>query len=417
LYDYVHTQVVNRTPKQTPAMWSYKQKEEIVVARNPHPVVKPVELPSDLQVAIQSTSVWMREGAVLELERLLHGSQADLARAASIALNNLANDDSRRVSVAARKSLDSYAESSRLPAREQTGPDRMTLSAERAATKASEHAFSPAEESASAERRALARPAPKSKQRLLLMGIPAIALIVILAVALIASQQGQSPTQVGGPALPLAEQMTNIAAGAYPLGRDSSGDNYAPTQSADVDEFWIDQHEVTNAQYAEFLAKSGGAPPASWPEGAMPAGQGDFPVEGVTWDQAAAFCGWANKRLPTEAEWEVAARGPEGWLYPWGNDEHFVELPDGGTYAAGKVPANRSAFGVYDMAGNVWEWVGDTYAPVPDGHKVLRGGGYGFLKDMAYRLHGDPNVRTLFAMAGIRCAADNVSAADNKTKE
>ena len=203
--------------------------------------------------------------------------------------------------------------------------------------------------------------------------------------------------------------MVKVESGAYPIGRDSPGENYAPAQPVDVGEFWIDQHEVTNAQYAEFLAKAGGLPPAGWPEGSMPAAQSDFPVAGVTWEQAGAFCDWANKRLPTEAEWEVAARGPEGWLYPWGNDERLVTLPDSETYPAGKMPANRSAFGVYDMAGNVWEWVGETYAPVPDGHKVLRGGGYGFLKDMAYRLHGDPNVRTLFAMAGIRCAADKVA--------
>jgi formylglycine-generating enzyme required for sulfatase activity len=83
-----------------------------------------------------------------------------------------------------------------------------------------------------------------------------------------------------------------------------------------------------------------------------------------------------------------------------------VTLPDGKTYAVGQIPANRSAFGAFDMAGNVWEWVDAAYAPVPEGHQVLRGGSYGLLKDMAYRLHGEPNVRTMFAMAGIRCAAD-----------
>ena len=140
----------------------------------------------------------------------------------------------------------------------------------------------------------------------------------------------------------------------------------------------------------------------------MPAGLPDFPVEGVTWDQAAAFCKWAGKRLPSEAEWEIAARGKDGSLYPWGNDEQLVVLPDNKTYAVGKIPANRSAFGVFDMAGNVWEWVGDPYAPVAAGQRVLRGGSYGFPKDMAYRLQGDPNVRSMFAMAGVRCAADHV---------
>jgi hypothetical protein len=87
-------------------------------------------------------------------------------------------------------------------------------------------------------------------------------------------------------------------------------------------------------------------------------------------------------------------------LYPWGDDVRAVALPDGKTYAIGKIPANRSAFGVFDMAGNVWEWVDATYAPVPEGHRVLRGGGYGLLRDMAYRLHGEPNGHDTGMVAG-----------------
>jgi formylglycine-generating enzyme required for sulfatase activity len=213
---------------------------------------------------------------------------------------------------------------------------------------------------------------------------------------------------VEAPELPSAKAMVKVGAGTYQVGRDSPGGNYAPVQSIAVNDFWIDQYEVTNVQYAEFLSATKGLPPASWVGEAMPAGLPDFPVEGVTWDQAAAFCKWAGKRLPSEAEWEIAARGKDGSLYPWGNDEQLVVLPDNKTYAVGKIPANRSAFGVFDMAGNVWEWVGDPYAPVAAGQRVLRGGSYGFLRDMAYRLQGDPNVRSMFAMAGIRCAADHV---------
>jgi formylglycine-generating enzyme required for sulfatase activity/tRNA A-37 threonylcarbamoyl transferase component Bud32 len=211
--------------------------------------------------------------------------------------------------------------------------------------------------------------------------------------------------------LPTAEGMVKINDGVYLVGLDTPDEQHAVPQQIKLNEFWIDQYEVMNSQYAQFLAETGHQPPTSWPDGNIPPGQEAHPVEGVTWELAAAYCTWAKKRLPTEAEWEVAARGPQGLLYPWGDDEHTVELPNDGTYTVGGIPANRSPFGAFDVAGNVWEWVGSPYTPIAEGQRILRGGANGFLKDMAYRLQGDPNVPTMIATAGMRCAADQVRGA------
>ncbi len=234
-------------------------------------------------------------------------------------------------------------------------------------------------------------------------------LILGLAVLLVAWRFARPLILAEEVALPSAEGMVGIGGGVYLIGRDTPGDGYSMPHQIPLKEFWIDQFEVTNVQYTQFLEETGYPPPTSWPDGAMPAGQETHPVVGVSWDQAVAYCQWARKRLPTEAEWEVAARGPQNLLYPWGNDEHAVTLPAGGTYPVGNVPSNRSPFGAFDMAGNVWEWVTEPYAPVAEGHRVLRGGGHGFLKDLAYRLHGDPGVPTMIASAGFRCAADQVT--------
>ncbi len=208
--------------------------------------------------------------------------------------------------------------------------------------------------------------------------------------------------------LPPATGMVRINGGNYTVGLDPADSEHAPAQRVDLADFWIDRYEVTNGQYADFLAATGAAAPADWPDGAIPADQANHPVKGVTWAQAVAFCEWANKRLPTEAEWEVAARGADSRLYPWGDDPRAVELPRNGTYEVGGKPTNQTPSGVFDLAGNVWEWVGEPYAPVESGQRVLRGGANGFIKDMAYRLPGDPTVPTMVATAGIRCAASQV---------
>ncbi len=213
--------------------------------------------------------------------------------------------------------------------------------------------------------------------------------------------------------LPSSEQMVKIKGGLYTVGSESAGSDYAPPQQVQLADYWMDRYEVTNQQYAGFLAEAEDqAAPDNWAGRNMPAGLENHPVEGVTWEMAQAYCAWAKKRLPTEAEWEVAARGSARLLYPWGNEERTIDLPRTGTYPVGSVARNRSPFGVFDMGGNVWEWVDEPYAPVVEGHKVLRGGAHGFLQDMAYRLQGDPTVPTMSATAGIRCAADQVNLAD-----
>jgi serine/threonine protein kinase/formylglycine-generating enzyme required for sulfatase activity len=397
LYDYAHDQVVTRTSRQTPARWTYNQQDSFVIARNPYPVSKPAELPAELQAAIRSNSVWMREGAVRELDRMLNGTDPELACVAYGTLTTLSGDDSRRVSDAAARSLETYIEA---------WHQRTRVASEQASV-AAQSDVGPAAIEPPVATAPEAQTAHRSVPRAVLVGVPVIVLLLALAAAIFAASRSSQPAATAQPAqLPVTGAMVRVDAGTYRVGRDAPGGSYAPAQALEVSQFWIDQYEVTNAQYAAFLAAAGGTPPIGWVDGKAPAGQNDFPVEGVTWEQAAAYCLWAGKRLPGEAEWEVAARGPKGLLYPWGDDERAVALPDGKTYAVGKMPANRSVFGAFDMAGNVWEWVDAAYAPVPEGRKVLHGGGYGLLKDMAYRLHGDPNVRTMFAMAGIRCAAD-----------
>lgn len=218
----------------------------------------------------------------------------------------------------------------------------------------------------------------------------------------------QSTPTPAAPALPSAEGMVKIAAGQYWIGSPTPDEFHIPEQEIPLAEFWIDQYEATNAQYQQFVTATGHVPPAVM-------GADDHPVKGVTWEDAAAYCAWANKRLPTEVEWEAAARGPgpSAPLFPWGSDPtgegRVMQLPRTETYAVGSAVFNQSPFGVFDMAGNVWEWVGTPYDPVAGSGKVLRGGRHGLIKDMAYRQVTEPDNERFVPFAGFRCAADQAA--------
>jgi serine/threonine protein kinase len=209
--------------------------------------------------------------------------------------------------------------------------------------------------------------------------------------------------------LPTSDGMVEVAADTYELGL-SPGDKYhEASRMLPVGRYWIDQYPITNAQYEQYMLETGSPAPEIWPA------EADHPVRGVTWEQALDYCGWANKRLPTESEWEAAGRGPGAapQLYPWGNDAtaegQALRLPDQNTYAVGSQSFNKSPFGVFDMVGNIWEWVGEPYGSGQGDSRILRGGRFGLpVNDLAYRLTIAPDDTHYVQYTGFRCAADDV---------
>lgn len=193
-----------------------------------------------------------------------------------------------------------------------------------------------------------------------------------------------------------------------------------PVHTVYLDGFWIDALEVTNEAYREFVEKTGHEAPRYWNDPKYNAD--DQPVVGVTHQDAQAYCQWMGKRLPTEAEWERAARGPHSRLFPWGDrfdatHTNTREAKQRRPLPVGSYPNGASPEGVYDMSGNVWEWCHDWYdeeyylqAPSknpmgPDGGKkrVIRGGGWTAPHtDMAQRRGEKPN--KTYPSLGFRCA-------------
>jgi len=245
------------------------------------------------------------------------------------------------------------------------------------------------------------------------------------------------PQPTAGPAKTITgtdgAPMLLIPAGAFWMGSpDGEGDkDEHPRHHVTLDAFYMDKFEVTVARYAEFMQANNRSKPDYWDQ-VDSSKHGNLPVVGVDWHDADAYCQWAGKRLPTEAEWEKAARGTDGRTYPWGNEQPTARLSNFGKTYTDKVYNNRltpvdsyevgkSPYGLRHMAGNVWEWVADWYdesyygkspdqnpkGPSAGQYRVLRGGSWGrgpvFVRS-AGRDGGTPTARG--GDFGFRCAQD-----------
>ena len=201
----------------------------------------------------------------------------------------------------------------------------------------------------------------------------------------------------------------------------------APIHVRFLEPYRIARYPVTNVEYEAFVNATGYTPPDHWIGGKVPANEATLPVVHISWYDANAYAQWAQGRLPTEGEWEKAARGADGRIYPWGNafepstDQGTTLLADQLT-AVGNRPTAVSPYGVHEVAGNVWEWTADWYQPYEgnthrdsdygEKHKVLRGGSWLEVRDetanryfrCANRLHAPPNY--IASNIGFRCVRD-----------
>jgi serine/threonine-protein kinase len=260
--------------------------------------------------------------------------------------------------------------------------------------------------------------------------------------------------QAGSTRVSDADQMVQayVPAGEFIMGSDDEDAKTSieggvafpenPVGVVYLDGFWIDQYEVTNRQYAQCVESAGCSPPWAPFSETRPKYYdnpefSDYPVIYVDWSMARAYCVWAGRRLPTEAEWEKAARGTDGRKYPWGNEpvtgeranfcdtncprahadhHHDDGYPD--TAPVGSFPAGASPYGALDMAGNVWEWTNTLIQPYPydpadgrespasGGQRVWRGGPWSnswWWMRVSLRYHSVPWYRQV--NLGFRCAS------------
>jgi len=222
--------------------------------------------------------------------------------------------------------------------------------------------------------------------------------------------------------------MVLIPAGEFIMGSDKGDDDEQPIHRVFLDSYYIDKFEVTNGRFAKFVEAIHSEPPWGFADQETPVVHANRPVRWVNWMDAVGYCLWAGKRLPTEAEWEKAARGTDGRVYPWGNDpptpaQAVFGLKEGAEMvpSIGNREKGQSPYGVRDLAGNLYEWTTDWYdeeyyqkipainphGPAEGTAKVQRGGSYTntpYRLRSSFRTKGDPTEHE--PNVGFRCAQD-----------
>jgi serine/threonine-protein kinase len=214
--------------------------------------------------------------------------------------------------------------------------------------------------------------------------------------------------------------LVYVPAGNFTMGFNSPD---APAHKVNLGNFWIDQTEVTNGMYALCVQAGACQPPSDTSSATRTRYFGNsefanYPVIYVDWNDAQAYCSWAGRRLPTEAEWEKTARGTDGRTYPWGNEPPTCELTNsfcvGDTAQVGSYPAGASPYDALDMSGNVWQWIADWYDVYPGGDKnvdsnfgqtyrVVRSNGWEDYENGSY-FRGGTNPDRKQDDIGFRCA-------------
>jgi formylglycine-generating enzyme required for sulfatase activity len=364
LYKYVYERVMTSGyAKQTPHKWAQKVEGQIFIAHAPEP---DAGLPEWIIDALSSAAFTARLAAVGELAQLIQGDNRTLVAAARAELKRLSEEEENL----AVRGAAAGALGARGPLVSRSRPEPLPV---------------------------IKKPRLDPKPDVLTITSP------------------------------IHLELVRVPAGEFLMGSDPEKDERAyddeqPQHTIDLPEFAIGKYPITNAQYAAFVQATGHRAPKHWEKGEIPSGKGDHPVVYVSWDDAMAFCEWLSQEtdkgfvLPSEAEWEKAARGTNGRIYPWGDEDPTADLCNFGKNVGDTTPVGNyspkgdSPYGCADMAGNVWEWTRSLYKDYPydsedgredldaggDVRRVVRGGAFAYntrVVRCAFRHRLDPNYR------------------------